>query len=129
MASKMGAYKSCSRRNQPIDQARDSTATNSGNGLEEDEVEGVASGPEERDCHIERDCMTEQLGVEVRKRGSRARDAMRQNEGGEEDSRDADDVNEDILEIGVVRGLQRKVKSDGQRSCATSTVHSGAAVL
>jgi hypothetical protein len=74
-------------------------------GLEEDKVGGVAGGPEERESQVEVDVAAKEVERDGRQALARAGDAVREDQGREQDGRDAKDVDEDIDLVGVVRSL------------------------
>lgn len=82
-----------------------SQETYSGDWLEEDKVGGVAGGPEERKSQVEVDVAAKEVERDGRQTLARAGNTVREDQGREEDGRDAKDVDEDIDLVGVVRSL------------------------
>lgn len=80
--------------------------TYAGDGLERDKVSRVACGPQEGHRHVDAKVLAEEVDVNVGERLGGAGNAMGEDEGREEDGRDAEDVDEDVLRVGVVRGLE-----------------------
>lgn len=82
--------------------------THPGDWLEQDEVRGIGRGPQEGEGEVDAEVMAEEVDVEVGERLGGAGDAVCEDEGRGEDGRDADDVDEDVLRVGVVRGLRAR---------------------